>query len=77
MARKGHSNRKKNNGKYFAPFLRKTKSLYMMADEAAINLKTSLSSSNEIEQNGSRNDVLVKIGLVGDAQVFKSFPDNN
>eukprot|EP01035_Chromulina_nebulosa_P026964 gene26964-35384_t len=72
MARKGHSNRKKNNGKYFAPFLRKTKSLYMMADEAAINLKTSLSSSNEIEQNGSRNDVLVKIGLVGDAQVGKT-----
>ena len=40
-----------------------------MADEAMNLNKTSLSSTNEIEQNGSRNDVLVKIGLVGDAQV--------
>jgi hypothetical protein len=43
-----------------------------MADESAINLnKPSLApTNNENEQNGSRNDVLVKIGLVGDAQVF-------
>ena len=41
-----------------------------MADE--LN-KPSLAptNNNENEQNGSRNDVLVKIGLVGDAQVLK------
>ena len=74
MARKGHRNRKKNNGGKILSL-----SFFLnMADEAAINLtKTSLSSSNEIEQNGSRNDVLVKIGLVGDAQVIKKNPDNN
>ena len=45
-----------------------------MADESInINKSSLASANNENEQNGSRNDVLVKIGLVGDAQVSNLF----
>lgn len=43
----------------------------MMAEEGNSNKSSSNDLANESNtaQNGPRNDVLVKIGLVGDAQV--------